>query len=154
MANDKKTPVTIYTDGGCAPNPGKGGWGAVLIAGEARREMSGGEPNTTNNRMELTAAVAALEALKRPCRVTLYTDSEYVQKGITAWLPQWKRNNWKRKGGPVKNADLWQALDAAVQRHQIDWRWVKGHAGHPENERCDELASAAIAEHSTGRDGQ
>jgi ribonuclease HI len=136
--------VTIFTDGGCVPNPGTGGWGAILVHGDKRRELSGGESNTTNNRMELTAAVEALDALKRPCRVTLYTDSEYVQKGITAWLPQWKRNNWKRKTGAVKNADLWKALDAAVARHEVEWRWVKGHAGHPENERCDALASNEI----------
>ena len=136
--------VTIFTDGGCVPNPGTGGWGAILVYGDTQRELSGGEANTTNNRMELTAAVEALEALTRPCRVTLYTDSEYVQKGITTWLPQWKRNNWKRKSGAVKNADLWRALDAAVARHSVQWQWVKGHAGHPENERCDALASAEI----------
>ncbi len=126
------------------PNPGTGGWGAVLLYGDARKEMSGGEPNSTNNRMELTAATRALEALKRPCRVELHTDSEYVQKGITQWMPQWKRNHWKRKGGPIKNIDLWKALDAAASRHDIQWQWVKGHAGNPENERCDALASAAI----------
>jgi len=139
-----KRRVTIYTDGGCVPNPGTGGWGAVLLYGDARKELSGGEANSTNNRMELTAAVRALDALNRPCHVELHTDSEYVQRGITEWLPKWKQNGWKRKGGAIKNLDLWRTLDESARRHEIDWRWVKGHAGHTENERCDELASEAI----------
>lgn len=137
--------VTIYTDGGCEPNPGVGGWGAVLIYKDRERELSGGDRDTTNNRMEMTAAITALEALKRPCRVCLHTDSEYVMKGLTEWLPGWKRRNWKRKGGPIKNVDLWKRLDAAASRHEVSWRWVKGHAGVHYNERCDTLASEAIA---------
>jgi ribonuclease HI len=138
--------VTVYTDGGCVPNPGVGGWGAVLISGKHRRELSGGDPETTNNRMELMAVIASLEALKQPCAVSVYTDSEYVKRGYTEWLPNWRRNNWKRKAGPVKNQDLWQRLDEQVQRHQVDWHWVRGHSGDPENERCHELASAAMDE--------
>ncbi len=140
----KKNSVVIYTDGGCEPNPGVGGWGAVLISGEHMKELSGGALETTNNRMEMTAAIEALRALKRSCQVALYTDSQYLKNGITQWLPAWKRNNWKRKGGPVKNQDLWQTLDALVQKHTVSWHWVKGHAGHDYNERCDALASAAI----------
>ncbi|MBX7254959.1 MAG: ribonuclease HI [Candidatus Hydrogenedentes bacterium] len=136
--------VEIFTDGGCRPNPGVGGWAAILQYGEKIRELSGGESNTTNNRMELTAAVRALEALKRPCRVVLHTDSEYVKRGITEWMPQWKRSGWKRREGELKNKDLWQKLDSLTQSHTIDWRWVKGHAGHPMNERCDELATLEI----------
>jgi ribonuclease HI len=138
-------PVEIHTDGGCQPNPGVGGWAAVLAHGEKIRELSGGAPETTNNRMEMTACIEALNALKRPCKVFLYTDSEYVKRGITEWLPGWKKKNWRRGKDPVKNVDLWQALDAAVQRHAVDWRWVRGHNGNPMNERCDELATAAIA---------
>ncbi|MEK7794328.1 MAG: ribonuclease HI [Candidatus Hydrogenedentota bacterium] len=137
--------VIIYTDGGCDPNPGIGGWAAVLLSGKARKEISGGEPESTNNRMELTAAIEALDALKRPCRVSLHTDSEYVKRGITEWLPGWKAKNWKRKTGPLKNEDLWRRLDDTVQRHDIRWLWVKGHAGVAENERCDQLAAAEIA---------
>lgn len=137
--------VIIYTDGGCDPNPGIGGWAAVLLSNKARKEISGGEPESTNNRMELTAAIEALDALKRPCRVSLHTDSEYVKRGITEWLPGWKAKNWKRKTGPLKNEDLWRRLDDAVQRHDIRWLWVKGHAGIAENERCDQLAAAEIA---------
>ncbi|HTQ36062.1 MAG TPA: ribonuclease HI [Steroidobacteraceae bacterium] len=137
--------VEIYTDGACRGNPGPGGWGALLIAGEARRELSGAEDLTTNNRMELTAAVQALRALKRPASVTLHTDSQYVRTGIEEWLPRWKTRGWKtadRK--PVKNQDLWQALDAARAPHQVRWKWVKGHAGNAGNERVDQLANEAI----------
>ncbi len=137
--------VTIYTDGACSGNPGPGGWGAILISGAHRKEMSGGEPETTNNRMELMAAIEALGALKRPSRVVLYTDSTYVRDGITKWIHGWRRNGWRTAARkPVKNAELWQALDGAQARHEIEWRWVKGHAGHPENERADELARAGI----------
>ena len=138
--------VEIFTDGGCRPNPGNGGWAAVLRCGERTREISGAERDTTNNRMELTAAVKALEALKHPCTVVLHTDSEYLKNGITAWLPQWKRNGWKRKEGVLKNRDLWQRLDLLTARHSIEWKWLKGHAGHALNERCDELATEAIAQ--------
>jgi ribonuclease HI len=141
-----RTPVVIYTDGACSGNPGPGGWAAILTWKDKCKEISGGEPETTNNRMELTAAIAALEALTRPSRVELHTDSNYVKDGITKWIEGWKRNGWRtadRK--PVKNAELWQRLDAARQRHEIDWRWVRGHAGHPENERADELARGAMA---------
>jgi ribonuclease HI len=137
--------VTVHTDGACRGNPGPGGWGALLESGGHRRELWGGERHTTNNRMELTAAIEALAALKRPCRVQLYTDSQYVRNGITEWLPQWKARGWKtadRK--PVKNQDLWQALDALAQQHQLEWHWVKGHSGNAGNERVDELANRAI----------
>jgi ribonuclease HI len=137
--------VEIYTDGGCRGNPGPGGWGVLLVAGDARREMSGAERLTTNNRMELTAAIEALRALKQPVHATLYTDSKYVCTGIEEWLPQWRQRGWKtadRK--PVKNLDLWQALDAARTPHRIRWTWVKGHAGNPGNERVDQLANDAI----------
>lgn len=144
------TPVIIYTDGGCDPNPGVGGWGAVLLCGDSRKELSGGEPDTTNNRMELTAAIRALEALKRRSSVVLHTDSEYVKKGLTEWLPAWKKRNWRRKGGAVKNLDLWQRLDAVAQEHNIEWKWVPGHMGIPENERCDVLAAMEIAEQRGG----
>jgi len=138
--------VVIYTDGACKGNPGPGGWGALLRFGAHERELYGGERETTNNRMELTAVIRALEALKRPCRVALYTDSQYVRKGITEWLAQWKRRDWKtadRK--PVKNVDLWRELDIVAARHDIRWHWVKGHAGHPENERADALANRGAA---------
>ncbi len=138
------TRVEIFTDGACKGNPGPGGWGAVIRSGAHEKELSGGEVQTTNNRMELMAAIAALNALKRPCQVVLTTDSNYVKDGITKWVFGWQKNGWKtadRK--PVKNAELWQALVEATRRHQIDWRWVKGHAGHPDNERADRLASAA-----------
>jgi ribonuclease HI len=126
----------IYTDGACSGNPGPGGWAAILTYGDRCKEISGGEAETTNNRMELTAAISALDALKSASRVELHTDSEYVMKGITQWIHGWKRKGWRTAAGqPVKNADLWQRLDAARQRHQVDWRWVRGHAGHPENER-------------------
>lgn len=137
-------PVQIWTDGACLGNPGPGGWGALLRWNGSERELSGSEPDTTNNRMELMAAIQALEALKRPCAVTLTTDSQYVRKGITEWLSNWKRNGWKTASRkPVKNDDLWRRLDVAVARHQVSWAWVKGHSGHPENERADALASAA-----------
>lgn len=135
--------VLIYTDGACDPNPGTGGWAAVLVYGGHYKELSGGERRTTNNRMEITAAVRALEVLKRPCSAVIYTDSEYLKKGITMWLPAWKRRGWKRKTGSVKNLDLWQELHALVQRHKVEWRWVRAHAGEPLNERCDALATAA-----------
>ncbi|HSH41415.1 MAG TPA: ribonuclease HI [Arenicellales bacterium] len=141
------TQVDIYTDGACRGNPGPGGWGALLVAGERERELMGAEPATTNNRMELTAAIEALRALKRPCRVRLHTDSEYLRKGITEWIDAWKRRGWKTAGRkPVKNQELWRALDAESARHRIKWIWVKGHAGHPENERADQLANRAIDE--------
>lgn len=137
--------VVIYTDGGCRPNPGVGGWAAILIANSVEKELSGGALETTNNRMELTAAVEALAALKRPCAVVIYTDSEYLRNGITRWMAGWKRNNWIRKGeGPVKNVDLWKRLDEMASKHTVDWRWVRGHDGNVYNERCDELASRAI----------
>ena len=145
MDDAPRPEVTIYTDGACSGNPGPGGWGAILISGAHRKEMCGGEDETTNNRMELTAAIEALEALKRPSRVILYTDSTYVRDGITKWINGWRRNGWRTAAKkPVKNAELWQRLDAAGARHEIDWRWVKGHAGHPENERADELARSGV----------
>ncbi len=141
---EEKPEVTIYTDGGCKPNPGPGGWAALLIYGKHQKVLSGGEHQTTNNRMELTAAIMALEALKEPCRVHFYTDSEYLQKGITEWLRTWKRNHWQTSAKkPVKNQDLWQRLDAAVQRHDIEWHWTRGHAGDKLNERVDKLATQA-----------
>lgn len=137
--------IEIFTDGACRGNPGPGGWGALLRYGEHERELCGGEPNTTNNRMELMAAIRALESLKEPCQVALTTDSEYVRKGITEWLANWKRRGWKTAAKkPVKNADLWQALDQAAARHSVDWHWVKGHSGHAENERADQLANRGI----------
>ncbi|HKX23266.1 MAG TPA: ribonuclease HI [Rhizorhapis sp.] len=143
--------VEIFTDGACKGNPGPGGWGAVIRYGKHEKELSGGESNTTNNRMELMAAIEALNALTRPCQVILSTDSNYVKDGITKWIFGWQKNGWKtadRK--PVKNADLWQALLEAVRRHQIEWRWVRGHAGHAENERADQLASDAARNIATG----
>lgn len=138
--------IVIYTDGACSGNPGPGGWGAVLMWGGHRKELSGGEAETTNNRMELMAAISALEALKRASKVELHTDSNYVKNGVTGWIHGWKRNGWKTADKkPVKNAELWQRLDAARQRHQVDWRWVKGHAGHEHNERADELAREGMA---------
>ena len=139
--------VEIFTDGACSGNPGPGGWGAILRFGDVERELCGGEPETTNNRMELMAAIQALEALKRPVEVDLYTDSIYVRDGITKWIHNWKSNGWKNASKKaVKNADLWQRLDAALGAHQIRWHWVKGHAGHPENERADELARKGLAQ--------
>ena len=137
----------IYTDGGCRGNPGPGGWGGVLQAGSAEKELWGGEANTTNNRMELTAVIRALGALTRPASVQIHTDSQYVQKGISQWIHNWKRNGWKTADKkPVKNADLWQELDRISQQHRITWLWVKGHAGHPGNERADTLANRGIDE--------
>lgn len=136
--------VIIYTDGACQPNPGPGGWAALLRFGAHEKTLSGGEAQTTNNRMELTAAVEALRALNKPCRVELFTDSEYLRRGITEWLPNWRRRNWARKGGALANVDLWQALDAALKPHTVSWHWVRGHTGDPNNERVDALAYAAI----------
>ena len=137
--------MEIFTDGACRGNPGPGGWGAILRYGAVEKELSGGEAQTTNNRMELMAAIAGLEALKRPCQVKLYTDSQYVLGGITQWVAGWKLRNWRTADKkPVKNADLWRRLDALAAQHEIEWRWVKGHAGHPENERADALARAAV----------
>jgi ribonuclease HI len=137
--------VEIWTDGACKGNPGPGGWGAILRAGGVEKELSGGEPQTTNNRMELMAAIAALEALKRPCAVTLHTDSQYVKNGITGWIKGWKARGWKTADNkPVKNEDLWRRLEAACAPHRIDWRWVRGHNGDPMNERADALAVAAV----------
>lgn len=141
--------LTAYTDGACSGNPGPGGWGVLLVARDGdrilkERELSGGAPETTNNRMELTAAIEALEALDRASTITVITDSVYVKDGITKWIHGWKRNGWKKKGG-LKNVELWQRLDAAQARHAVTWEWVKGHAGHPENERADELARAGMA---------
>lgn len=139
--------VVIYTDGACSGNPGPGGWGAILIHGETRKELRGGELATTNNRMELMAAIQALEALKRPCKVELHTDSQYVQKGIHEWIHGWKKRGWLTADKkPVKNDDLWRRLDEARLRHQVAWRWVKGHAGHELNERADELARMGLKE--------
>ena len=137
--------VAIYTDGACSGNPGPGGWGAVLLCGRHRREISGAAPDTTNNRMELTAAIRALEALTRPSQVALYTDSTYLKDGITRWLPNWKAKGWRTAAkSPVKNRDLWEALDALAGRHDVTWHWVKGHAGDAENERADTLARTAL----------
>lgn len=147
MAEDAAIPtkVEIFTDGACSGNPGPGGWGAVMRWRGQEKELSGGEGETTNNRMEMMAAIAALEALKRPCDVVLTTDSRYLRDGVTGWIHGWRKNGWKTAAKkPVKNADLWMRLDAATKRHRIDWRWVKGHAGHAENERADALARAAI----------
>jgi len=139
--------VEIFTDGACRGNPGPGGWGAVLRYQEREKSLYGGEPHTTNNRMELQAAIEGLAALTKPCEVVLTTDSEYLRQGITSWLAGWKRNGWKTSARkPVKNADLWQALDEQTQRHRIDWRWVKGHSGHRENDMADRLANKAIDE--------
>jgi ribonuclease HI len=140
-----------YTDGACSGNPGPGGWGVLMIAREngavvKERELQGGEPLTTNNRMELLAAISALEALSRPSTLTIVTDSAYVKNGVTEWIHAWKRRNWRTAGGsPVKNVELWQRLEAAAARHQVTWRWIKGHAGHAENERADALARAGMA---------
>ena len=137
--------VEIFTDGACSGNPGPGGWGAVLRYQGVEKELQGGEPETTNNRMEMLAAIHALEIMKRPVRAVIHTDSTYLRDGITKWIHAWKKRGWKTAGKkPVKNVDLWQRLEAAVDRHDVEWRWVKGHAGHPENERADALARGAI----------
>jgi ribonuclease HI len=139
--------VDLFTDGACSGNPGPGGWGAILRYRGVEKELSGGEPATTNNRMELMAAIQALESLKRPVRARVHTDSVYLKEGITKWIHNWKKKGWRtadRK--PVKNQDLWQRLDAALARHDVEWRWVRGHAGHPENERADELARQGLAD--------
>ena len=138
--------VELFTDGACSGNPGPGGWGAILRWKGHERELAGGEAETTNNRMEMLAAIRGLEALKRPSQVVLTTDSQYVMKGVTEWMPGWKRRGWKTADKkPVKNQDLWQRLDAALASHQVEWKWVRGHSGHAENERVDELARAQIA---------
>ena len=139
--------VVIYTDGACSGTPGPGGWGAILMFGEKTKEICGGEPATTNNRMELMAAIQALETLTKPCKVELHTDSQYVMKGISEWIHSWKRRGWRTADNkPVKNDDLWHRLDEARQRHDVQWRWVKGHAGHEHNERADVLAGQGLAE--------
>jgi ribonuclease HI len=146
MKMNKDFDVIIYTDGACSGNPGPGGWGAILRYNGVEKELSGGAAETTNNRMEMMAAIAALEALTRPAQVRLHTDSTYVKDGITKWIHAWKARGWKTAGRkPVKNQDLWQRLEAAIEPHQVEWFWVKGHSGHPENERADELARGAIA---------
>ena len=138
--------VEIFTDGACRGNPGPGGWAAILRYRGVEKELSGYEPETTNNRMEMTAAISGLEALKRPCRVRLYSDSQYLRDGITKWIHGWKRNGWKTADKkPVKNVELWQRLDAALKPHEVRWHWIKGHAGHAENERADELAREGVA---------
>ncbi|MEE2970840.1 MAG: ribonuclease HI [Pseudomonadota bacterium] len=137
--------IDIYTDGACSGNPGPGGWGALLILGDVEKEISGGEADTTNNRMEVTAAIRALQAMKRPVRARLHTDSVYLRDGITKWIHKWKSNGWKTAARkPVKNVDLWRELEAALEPHEVEWHWVKGHAGHPENERADELARRGL----------
>jgi len=146
-----KQHVEIWTDGACSGNPGPGGWGALLRYGTLDKELNGGEPDTTNNRMELTAAIMALEALKRPCTVDLHTDSQYMRGGITGWIKGWKRNGWRTADKkPVKNVDLWQRLDEAAARHAVTWHWVKGHAGDENNERVDELARAGMVPFKKG----
>lgn len=144
----KKSRVTIYTDGACSGNPGPGGWGVLLRYGEVEKEISGGESETTNNRMELTAAIQGLQALNQPCRVDVYTDSEYLKKGVTEWMANWKRLGWRRgkpgKTQPLANADLWKRLDQALKRHRVHWHWVRGHAGDEDNERVDRLAREAV----------
>lgn len=139
------TAIEIFTDGACSGNPGAGGWGVILRCGETEKELSGGEAQTTNNRMELTAVIEALKALKRECEITLYTDSRYVMDGVNEWMPNWKKNSWRttNKKSAVKNLELWQELDSLLSKHKIKWVWVKGHNGHPENERVDKLARDA-----------
>jgi ribonuclease HI len=158
MAGDEPGPseptknVVIYTDGACSGNPGPGGWGAILTMGNHRKELQGGEANTTNNRMELMAAISGLEALKQRCTVAIFTDSVYVKDGISKWIHGWKRNGWRTADKkPVKNAELWQRLEAARLAHDVSWHWVKGHAGHPENERADELARSGMAPFKAGK---
>ncbi len=147
MTQSSRKAIEAHTDGACLGNPGPGGWAALLRYKDKERELSGGEPDTTNNRMELTAAIRALAALREPCRIDLYTDSQYVRSGITEWLKNWKKRGWRTADRqPVKNADLWQALDEQAARHAVDWHWVRGHSGHPENERADALANRGIDE--------
>jgi len=147
----KEQTIVIYTDGACSGNPGPGGWGSVLLYNGHRRELSGGEAETTNNRMEMMAVIQALETLTRPCLVHIHTDSVYVMKGITEWIEQWKKRGWKTAAKkPVKNVELWQRLEQAIERHQAEWTWVKGHSGITENERADELATQAIPRQETG----
>ena len=141
---DDLTSVVIYTDGACDPNPGPGGWAALLLYKAYEKVLTGCENPTTNNRMELTAAIQALQSLTRPCAVTLYTDSEYLKRGITEWLPNWRKRGWRRKGGALANLELWQALDETLQPHQVEWRWVRAHAGNALNQRVDRLARQAI----------
>lgn len=135
--------VVIYTDGGCDPNPGPGGWAALILSGGKRQELSGAEPESTNNRMELTAAISALKAIQKPSKITLYTDSQYVQKGIEEWMPKWLEKHWRGTNGPVANRDLWEELLAAREKHQVTWRWLRGHAGNANNERVDYLSRKA-----------
>lgn len=143
--SQQKSVVTIYTDGACKGNPGRGGWGALLMMGKNERELCGGETETTNNRMEMQAAIEALKALKRSCQVELFTDSTYLRKGVLEWMTNWKKNGWKTAAKkPVKNVDLWQELDQLIKQHDINWHWVKGHSGDPGNERADELANRGI----------
>ena len=152
VTDDAPTHVKIYTDGACSGNPGPGGWGAILIYGDSRREISGGEAHTTNNRMELLAAIEALEALKRPCRVDVFTDSQYLRQGVTSWIHGWKARGWRTADKkPVKNEDLWRRLDEARTRHAVEWQWVKGLASDPLNNRVDALAVAAMAPFKTRR---
>lgn len=144
--------VEIFTDGACSGNPGPGGWGAILRFGGTEKELSGGEAETTNNRMELMAAIVSLETLTRPCHIDIYTDSSYVKDGITQWIKRWRQNGWRTAAKkPVKNAELWQQLDAALERHEVEWHWVKGHDGHPENERADELARQGMQPYKDAR---
>ena len=151
MREAQEPHVVIHTDGACSGNPGPGGWGAILQFGQHRRELHGGEPHTTNNRMELLAAISALEALKRPCLVDLHTDSQYLRDGIISWIERWKRNGWRTaERKPVKNVDLWQRLDALLTEHRVRWHWVRGHAGHALNERADELAREGVSEVRAG----
>jgi len=145
MTEQESTWVDAYTDGACKGNPGVGGWGVLLRFGDHEKRLCGGAPATTNNRMELQAVIEALKALNRQCKVRVHTDSQYVQKGIGEWLPGWKRKNWRTSAGqPVKNQDLWQALDAEASQHAVEWKWVRGHAGHPENEEADRLANEGV----------
>ncbi len=147
MTSSRRDAVEIFTDGACSGNPGPGGWGAILRYKGVEKELSGGEKDTTNNRMELMAAIAALEALKKPSRVRLFTDSQYVHSGISKWIHDWKKRGWKTAARkPVKNVELWQRLEAALETHDIEWHWIRGHSGHPENERADALARSAIKE--------
>ena len=147
---EKEEAVQVYTDGGADPNPGVGGWAAILSFRGHQKELAGGESFTTDNRMEMTAAIRALDALKRPCAVRVHTDSMYLKNGITVWLPAWKRRNWQRKSGDLKNIDLWKRLDELTERHRVTWVWVRGHAGNPLNERCDRLAGQEIARQRAG----